>query len=178
MRVETLAELLDQYRGAANAETRLACVRALGELSEATQDAVAALNQCLVDRDPAVRAEAATALGRQTFRGDRTAVALARCLDDHAESVREAAMTALEMHGEFAAGAAPQLMAALRHHDPGIRQRALELLESLLPRCGGIAPAIGLAFSGCMQDGDPTVRAQAKQALGALMGVARPEDSA
>jgi ParB family chromosome partitioning protein len=152
--------------GASASARRDAAVKSLAELeeTEATALAIRALGS---DRDPVIRALAATELAKHGRRDARKA--LRERLDDDQAPVRAAALAALRKLEEDAPLA--PLRSALESKFPDAREAAVGALAPLVPT----SPLAAGLIASAVADGDAKVRRAAVAALVAIHPKASPE---
>lgn len=128
----------------------------IAALEDARSDGGGVLELRLADSDPAVRARAATALGRLAFpeHGANVTAALGRAAAlDPDVGVRRAALFALGLRGD--PEGAEQISALVHDEDAGVRARAVEALAKL------DRPDTRRVVLGALSDGDASVRLEA-----------------
>lgn len=152
--------------GHRESKVRAGSASVLEQLGIADEEAGAALCKALRDKDPAVRAAAAAALGSIGPDADSIAV-LTAALRDQQAPVRAGAARALGKAGNAAElrEALPALLALLKDADPVVRANAAGALGRLRPQ--GLA-GIVTALRKCLTDPMAPVRVQAAYALGAI----------
>ena len=154
---EVYEKTLGTLKGDADAKKRAYAAYALGEflLAPGIEACAAAVT---VDRDPSVRAAAASALGRLNDDGQG---ALGRAMTDADSRVKLAAVTSAGRINAFADVA--NVARLTGDPDAKVRRRGLELLDSMRAK-DSVASAIALAKG----DPDADVRLAACHALGSF----------
>lgn len=110
-------------------QERSAAARILGELGPAAKDAVAGLQEALVDPEKDVRRAAARSLGDIGRPAKAAVPALGKALKDADAAVRQAAAYALGRIGDPAAK--PFLEAAKKDTNEGVKRAAKDALKAL-----------------------------------------------
>ncbi len=173
--------------GAANPETLPVVLAALGKAArtdaspDVRRQAVASVAQQKPDdstaavddltealraeKQPAVRLELATALGRFGPAAATAVKPLADCLPDPDAKLRTAAAAALGRIGPDASAAAPALLARLADTDPGVKREAVAAVSRVKP---AEPSTVAAALVKLLGPADATLRREVLESLGRL----------
>jgi HEAT repeat protein len=123
------------------------------------------------DKSPALRAQAATTLGRMGALARTVVNVMIEALKDPDANVRAAAAEGLGRVGDEAKGAVPKLAALLKDADPGVRLSAAFALGRIGPDAASAVPDLARALGA---DADANVRKEAARACSLLGLDAKP----
>lgn len=163
--VPPLAEVLAD--SSTRPELRKLAADGLGRLGPAASAAVPALAQALADKSPEVRRAAALALEKVGPDAKDTLPAVEKLLKDSDQFVRSQALHTLGSFGRDASASIPAVLASLK--DPVIEVR-LSAVASLAQLGTKDDKNVLDALMAIAQEGQPAVRAAAKEALKKLQG--------
>lgn len=123
------------------------------------------------DKNPALRAQAAAALGRMGGIARTVVNVMVESLKDTDPGVRAAAAEGLGRIGEEAKGAVPRLAGLLKDPDAGVRLAAAFALGRIGPDAASAVPDLAVALG---SDADAVVRKEAARACSLLGLDAKP----